>query len=781
MKQTSLCPLITALLVLLLALPSAAQVASRAPHLGYAFPAGAQVGTKVQITLGGQYLNGAEQVYVSGTGVHAAIAKYKRPMNGREVNLLRDKLQKAREKALAELRQRNRNRQGKAGRRNAGLRELVAKYAIEMGATREQLEDYEEFRRQKSDPKRQLNPQLAERLFVDVTIDPDAAAGRREIRVRTSRGMTNPIWFDVGAFVEHTETEPNGETLATDIRTPSPFVLNGQILPGDVDRFEFRAQRGQKLVIAASARDLIPYLADAVPGWFQATLTLYDEDGKELAYDDDFEFHPDPVLFYQIPKTGTYVLEIRDAIYRGREDFVYRITVGELPFVTSIFPLGCQAGQHAVFTLRGWNLTQHQFVFDASDQETGVRRLFIPEQQHGFNQVKIAVNALPDQFEQEPNDRVSEAQQLTPPLIVNGRIDRPGDCDVFKFMGREGGLVILDIQARRLNSPVDSLVRLTDENGTVIGVNDDTDDKGDGLTTHHADSHLLVTLPHDGPYFVHVTDTQDHGGPEYAYRLRISARQPDFRLRVVPSSVNARPGETVPIIVYALRKDGFDGDITLALRRPSLGLTLSGNWIPAGQDHVQMTVTIPRTAPARPVRLELVGRARIAGRTVFHTAVPAEDMVQAFVNHHLVPVSEFVVDITGKARYPVLAKRRARRNTAQPALRSFGHTPVKLPLGQSTRLLLLAKAPAAARQIQMALAQEIEGISIKKVQTEQDGIALQIKTDPKKVEPGLKGNLIVNLFVQRTARNRKSAKSKTTKRRVPVGTLPAIPFEVVQR
>ena len=33
------------------------------------------------------------------------------------------------------------------------------------------------------------------------------------------------------------------------------------------------------------------------------------------------------------------------AIYRGREDFVYRITIGELPFVTSIFPLGGRAGE----------------------------------------------------------------------------------------------------------------------------------------------------------------------------------------------------------------------------------------------------------------------------------------------------------------------------------------------------------------------------------------------------------------------------------------------------
>ena len=53
---------------------------------------------------------------------------------------------------------------------------------------------------------------------------------------------------------------------------------------------------------------------------------------------------PIPVLYYEIPADGEYVVEIKDAIYRGREDFVYRITIGELPFVTSIFPLGGPAG-----------------------------------------------------------------------------------------------------------------------------------------------------------------------------------------------------------------------------------------------------------------------------------------------------------------------------------------------------------------------------------------------------------------------------------------------------
>ena len=63
---------------------------------------------------------------------------------------------------------------------------------------------------------------------------------------------------------------------------------------------------------------------------------------EEVAYDDDYRFKPDPVICYDVPKDGEYVFAIYDSIYRGREDFVYRITVGEQPFVTSIFPLGAR-------------------------------------------------------------------------------------------------------------------------------------------------------------------------------------------------------------------------------------------------------------------------------------------------------------------------------------------------------------------------------------------------------------------------------------------------------
>ena len=301
-------------------------------------------------------------------------------------------------------------------------------------------------------------------------------------------------------------------------------------------------------------------------------MSIYDSNGNELAYDDHYLFHPDPVLYCKIPKDGQYVLEIRDALYRGREDFVYRIAVGELPFVTSVFPLGGPAGTETAVELKGWNLPVQKLTMDAKDKEPGIIPLSIRRGEVISNIVPFAVDTIPECLEQEPNNDPADAQQVALPIIVNGRIDKPGDWDVFRFEGRKGQEIVADVDARKLDSPLDSVLKLTDADGRQLAFNDDYGDKGTGLSTHHADSYLTAVLPADGAYYLYIGDAQHKGGPEYGYRLRISEPRPDFALRVVPSSINVRAGASVPITVYSLRKDGFSGEIAPGLKRCPQGI-----------------------------------------------------------------------------------------------------------------------------------------------------------------------------------------------------------------
>ena len=136
---------------------------------------------------------------------------------------------------------------------------------------------------------------------------------------------------------------------------------------------------------------------------------------------------------------------------------------------------------------------------------------------------------------------------------------------------------------------------------------------------------MVFQLPAKGTYYLHLGDAQRQGGPEYAYRLRISHPQPDFDLRIVPPSINPRPGATIPITVYAIRKDGFAGEIALKLKDAPPGFALSGAWVPANENKVRLTLTVPVSRIEKPRPMHLEGHATIQGREVHRTGVPAED------------------------------------------------------------------------------------------------------------------------------------------------------------
>ena len=214
-----------------------------------------------------------------------------------------------------------------------------------------------------------------------------------------------------------------------------------------------------------------------------------------------------------------------------------------------------------------------------------------------LNSVRFEVSSLPETSDTEPNDSIDQAQSVAMPIVINGRIDRPGDVDVYGFEGQAGATVVAEINARRLDSPLDSTLTLLDARGQPLAFNDDQEDKGAGLLTHHADSYLKYNLPAAGKYYVQVADAQQKGGPGYGYRLRISLPRPEFALRIVPSVINFRPNATQAVTVYALRRDGFDGEISLALKDAPAGFYISGGAIPAHLDKLQCTLTAPTASP----------------------------------------------------------------------------------------------------------------------------------------------------------------------------------------
>jgi hypothetical protein len=735
-----------------------AQRAPRVPHIGYLYPAGGQRNTSFEVTVGGQYVKETSEVYIAGSGVKAEFVKWYRPLTQGEYNKLNQKLRFTRERMKEE--------QKKKGESGPITDEMVHK---EAGITEDDLEEMKIYRNRRADPKRQPNDQIAEELTLKITIDSGAELGRREIRVITPDSMSNPIWFQVAQWPERQETEPNDENPDPVIGATLPIAMNGQIMPGDVDRFSFTARAGTGLVIRAAARELMPYLADAVPGWFQAMLTLYDIEGSEVAYAGAYYYRQDPVIYYKVPADGQYIIEIRDSIYRGREDFVYRITLGELPFVTGVFPLGARAGTDVDIELQGWNLMANRLrVRPTVNRYRPIRWYSLPQTDRVSIRFPLRIDMTSEILDQEPNDRPEAPQEVTLPVIVNGRIDRPDDRDVFRFDAH--GKLVAEVYARRAGSPVDSALTLIDANGKEVGLNDDFWDRSQPLLTHHADSRLSVTLPGTGPYSLHLRDAQRKGGADFIYRLYIRPPVPDFVLRVVPSCIIARPGATVPITVHALRRN-YDGDIELSLVDPPAGFGLSGTVVPGGVEKIRMTLTVPPTATTKPVVLEMDGRSvrdRSQRVRISRPVVPAESMMQAFLWLQVVPAEQWAVVLSGKP-------------ATKPPLRFPPIDRIKLKAGETTLLgaRLTGKRPTA-KDLRVELSAPPDGITVKEVSVEPPGLVVVLAADADSVEPGLRGNLIFAAFRESTPAPTEAAPSPAP-RRTSLGFLPAIPFEVVGR
>ncbi len=673
-------------------------------QIGYAFPAGGRQGTTFRIMIGGQHLQGATQVFMSGEGVTAEIVQFSRKY---ELKRLRN-IWNSRRNTLAAMKE-------KDGKALEKLKQKLERFERQLSVAElpsgVDIDQWASVRKAYNvGGKEQFNPQIADRLRVDVSIAKNAPPGPRELRIYTPSGLSNPIYFQVGTLAEVREVEPNDDHMTPNLQEVRlPTVINGQIRPGDIDHFHFKAKAGQSIVVDVGARKIIPYLADAVPGWFQAVVALYDEEGNEVAYQDDYKFNPDPVLFFEVPKSEMYTLSIKDSIYRGREDFIYRIAIGELPFITHIFPLGAQQGRAVDIALGGKNLPRTRLKGKLPDEGIEVRHISVKKSGYRSNAMPFAIGDLPETFEVEPNASPTEAQSVELPRVINGRIQQIGDIDVFSFEGKKGETISIEVTARRLNSPLDSSITLTGPGLEKPIRNDDRVESGSGhlflgsgLVTHHADSYLLHQLPSTGTYYVQIGDTQAKGGDDYAYRLSIGAARPDFKLNIEPSGVQIAPGGTAAFSVRALRLDGFEGKIYLDMKALPAGFEMSEAAIPMGSDMTRFTLTAPRQISKKSFNPQVTGMALIGDDYVEHPALPVDDQMQAFLYRHLVPAQELV--LAPVAKPPALSF----------SVEHSSSERIELPLGKETILFVTGHFQPGIKGARLVLDDPPEGITVVK-------------------------------------------------------------------
>lgn len=303
------------------------------------------------------------------------------------------------------------------------------------------------------------------RLEVDLVVAADARVGIHRLGLITPLGVPSFQSLIISARPDVAELDPKDEALGAKSFSV-PATLTGVIeRPGDVDRFRFEAKAGDQLVIETQAKSLGSPLF--------GLLTLEDDAGHVLGESAPADGAGDPRLNVTIPRDGHVHLKVTDADYAGSPGHFYRIEVGQLPYLTDLFPLGVERGRQSTIQVQGANLqglSTVSMTIEAAAELGSMPAVAVvlPDGTSPVNRRTVVVGEGRQGVESSENDRADRAEPVAVPGGVSGRIERAGDVDHFRFEAKKGERLILEVFGRRLGTSIDSALEILDEKGVVV-------------------------------------------------------------------------------------------------------------------------------------------------------------------------------------------------------------------------------------------------------------------------------------------------------------------------
>jgi hypothetical protein len=397
-----------------------------------------------------------------------------------------------------------------------------------------------------------------------ITVAVDAEPGVYAIRLYDEQGASIARPFIVGTLPETLEKEPNDDPKKPQVLGKPRVVVNGRLdKPGDVDTFAVTLTKGQTLVASLEAYRTLRSPMDGV-------LQILSADGFVLEQNDDYHDY-DPQIAFTAPKDGEYLVRVfafpsmPDASIRffGSEKCIYRLTLTTGPFVEYAYPLAVPRSAPGFVELVGWNIPDDLRKFPVAVRGDSLTPSPSPG---GRGEIGLFHPSIANSFfvRLESNPAIvktkatrKEPQGITMPVTINGRLDTPGDVDVYQFDAKKGQKLTFRIEARTLGFPLDPVLHLTDAAGKMLAQT-----KANAIG---ADTSLDTTASQDGTYRLEVHDLHSRGGMRYVYLLRAGPITPDFDLKVADDRYTIPLGKPLEIPVTIGRVGGFNQEITLSV------------------------------------------------------------------------------------------------------------------------------------------------------------------------------------------------------------------------
>ena len=426
--------------------------------------------------------------------------------------------------------------------------------------------------------------------------------GEHFLRVRTAYGLSEVRNFFVSAFPNIQEIEPNND-LARPQKVPLNSTINGSAGQDDVDYYQVDVRKGERLAVEVEGMRLGRSV-------FDPYIAILDPKGKILAASDDTSLlMQDGAITWIAPEDGSYLILVRETSYAGTPNTLYRLHIGSFPRPMMVYPAGGQTGEKLGVT----------FIGDASGEILQTVTLpGLPMDRFGVFAKQgemsapspnwMRVSSLANVLESSPNQA---REQATPapgeaPFALNGIISKDREVDWFRFRARKGLPLDVSVFARRLRSPLDSVLEIQDARGKSLAQNDDA---------ASADSSVKFTPPDDGEYFIKINDQLMKGAPDYVYRIEVTSVAPALSLSIPQAARNdsqtrqfiAVPrGNRIATLITA-RRANFTGPLNISAAGLPRGVTLQAETMLGKQNDMPIVFEAAADADLAGILLNLIG------------------------------------------------------------------------------------------------------------------------------------------------------------------------------
>jgi hypothetical protein len=446
-----------------------------------------------------------------------------------------------------------------------------------------------------------------------VRVAADARPGVRWVRVYDEEGATNLRPFIIGTLPEIAEVEPNDDPRHPQVIGLTSATMNGRLSRrGDVDGFALNLDQGQRLVADVEANRHLGSPMDAV-------LQIVSPAGFVLAQNDD-AVGRDPRIIFEAPARATYIIRLfafpskpdSSIRFAGGEAFIYRLTLSTGGFLEHVFPLAVSKECPAQVTVIGPNIGEcDRALTIPSDDKPDVFTLFHPRLPGNTMVRRVAGKSV---FEVEPND-LAQPQELSEQNTISGRIDPPGERDVYGIALKKGERRVFALESRTLGLPLDAVLQVLDATGKTLA---ETDDVGESL-----DPEVAFTAPANGKYRVVVRDLNDRGGPHHAYLLRALAPKPDFTLTLSADKFDVTAGKPSNVVVNIIRSNEFSGTIeVMAEDLPDCVVATAARSKASDASAKSVTLVIRADGCSHPGPFRVVGRSADGKSLSRHASAP---------------------------------------------------------------------------------------------------------------------------------------------------------------